>query len=142
MAEISQYADLLRETTFPSFNNLPKEDGVSLDFFETVDGVLYRPSRHWCFLGEIVDVKSFLSLVLRVKDKADRKITIAWYTAGRDVELGLSNVQKGSTVATLYPFQYGFLDQSVGIRQKELETAKVSEVFVLLTRDSEANQLS
>lgn len=124
--DVSQYADLRNETAFPLFDDLPEENDISLDFYESANGFSYRPRKHWCFLAEIIDIEKFLRLRLIVKDKADRKVPIAFYTGDRGLELNPSYVQEGFTVAILYAEQHGFLDLSVGIRHESPTAIKVN----------------
>jgi SET domain len=125
IAEVSQYADLRSETAFPPFDDLPGENDIDLEFYESADGFSYRPRKHWCFLTEIIDVEKFLRLRLIVKDKSDRIVPIAFYTDNRGLELDQSYAQKGFTVAILYAEQHGFLDLSVGIRHENPTAIKV-----------------
>ncbi|KAG5655627.1 hypothetical protein KAF25_009126, partial [Fusarium avenaceum] len=50
------------QATFPSFLQLPYETDADDDFFESRDGVNYRPRRHWCFFAEIVDFGTLLHI--------------------------------------------------------------------------------
>lgn len=123
--QVSQYADLRSETAFPLFDDLPEENDISLEFYESTDGFSYRPRKHWCFLAEIIDVENFMRLRLIVKDKAGRKVPIAFYTESRGLEVDPSYIQEGFTVAILYAEQHGFLDLSVGIRHENPTAIKV-----------------
>ncbi|KAI9782000.1 MAG: hypothetical protein M1839_005593 [Geoglossum umbratile] len=125
IAEVSQYADLRSEAAFPPFDDLPEENDISLEFYESEDGFSYRPCKHWCFLAEIIDVEKFLRLRLIVKDKTDRTVPIAFHTDDRGLELDPLYVQKGFTVAILYAEQHGFLDLSVGIRHENPTAIKI-----------------
>jgi hypothetical protein len=125
IAEVSQYADLRSETAFPPFDDLPGENDISPEFYESKDGFSYRPCKHWCFLAEIIGVERFPRLRLIVKDKTDRTVPIAFYTEDRGLELDPSYVQKGFTVVILYAEQHGFLDLSVGIRHESPTAIKV-----------------
>jgi hypothetical protein len=91
---------------------------ISLEFYESADGFLYRPRKHWCFLTEIINIEKFLRLRLIVKDKTDHIVPITFYTDDRGLELDPSYTQEGFTVAILYAKQHGFLDLSVGIRHE------------------------
>lgn len=77
------------EAAFPTFENLPDEDNVDLDFFQTEDGISYRPWRHWAFLGEIISAEFLFGPRLLVKDRRGQQIPIAFYTSqvGRDHSL-------------------------------------------------------
>ena len=129
IVKVSQYADLRSETAFPLFDDLPEENDISMEFYESANGFSYRPRKHWCFLAEIIDVENFLRLRLIVKDKADRKVPIAFYTEDRGLEVGPSYAQEGFTVAILYAEQHGFLDLSVGIRHENPTAIKVNPSF-------------
>ena len=125
ITKTSQYADLRSGTAFPPFDDLPEDNDISLEFFESADGFSYHPRKHWCFLAEIVDVENFVRLRLLVKDKTGRTVPIAFYTNDRGFDL---NLQKGSTVAILYAEQHGFLDTSVGIRHENPTAMKVNRL--------------
>lgn len=64
---------------FPTFDNLPDNYDVDLNYYEETE-FGFEPHQHWCFLGEIVDFLGFGRLVMHVKDKTGRIITIALYT--------------------------------------------------------------
>ncbi|KAF3910298.1 hypothetical protein ABW21_db0206599 [Orbilia brochopaga] len=127
-ATVSQHADFRNETTFPSFEDLPGENDLSLDYWDTVEGFSYHPRRHWCFLAEIIDVHSLLRLQLTVKDKNGREVPIWFYTDGRGSELDPSRIRPGFTVAVLYVEQHGFLDFSEGIRHENPTSMKIFPV--------------
>lgn len=123
--ERGQYADLRDDATFPSFEGLPDEHGLDLEFFESEDGYSYHPRKHWCFLAEIVAIDDFLRLKFLVKDKAGERTQVIFYTDSRGRELDTSLLREGFTVAILYPEQHGFLDMSVGIRHEQPRLLKV-----------------
>jgi len=124
-AVVSQYADLRSETAFPTFDNLPDDNGVNLVYYRSVDGFSFRPRRHWCFLAEIIEIEAFLRLRLIVNDKAGQEIPVAFYTDDRGGELNPSYIQEGYTVAILYAEQHGFLDLTTGIRHENTATINV-----------------
>lgn len=124
-SEQRQYADLRDDSIFPPFHGLPDENYVDLDFFDTQDGSLYSPRKHWCFLAEIIEVGFLFRLQLAVEDKAGRKTQVLFYTDQRGRELGPSLVRQGFTVAILYPEHHGFLDMTTGIRHEEPRVLKV-----------------
>lgn len=119
------YADFRDELTFPTFDDLPDEDDVDLEYYDTVDGFSYSPWRHWCFLAEITDVELFTRVRLTVRDKAGTTVPVAFYTDGRGNEFAPSQLQPGNTVAILYAHCHAFLDFTVGIRQEEYNLIKV-----------------
>lgn len=128
--EQPQHTDLRDEATFPPFDELPGENDVDLEFYESTDGFSYRPRKHWCFLAEIVEIESFLRLRLTVKNRGtghddDTPVVVAFYTPGRGRELDPSCVRKGFTLAVLYAEQHGFLDMTTGIRLEDPTALKV-----------------
>lgn len=84
---LGQLANLWSYVTFPGFIDLLDENDVDLDFYESSDMVTYRPWRHWCFLGEIVDFTILHHLEMEIKDVDGRKILLHFYTDGRGSEL-------------------------------------------------------
>lgn len=124
---IAQQHDSLRDDrTFPSFAALPYENDIDLEYWESLDGFMYHPRKHWCFLAEITDIDTFLRLRLIVKDKAGHKVPVSFHTDGRGTELSPSGVREGYTVAFLYAEQHGFMDLTVGIRHENPKALKVS----------------
>ncbi|OJA13166.1 hypothetical protein AZE42_06220 [Rhizopogon vesiculosus] len=115
---------LLRNgVNFPTFSDLPDEYEVDLTYYnETPRG--FEPSQHWCFLGEIVDFFDLVRVMMYVKDKDGRVITVALHTDDKGRSLA-PQVKKGHTVAVLYGQQHGFLDMSVGIRVEEASNIKI-----------------
>lgn len=124
--ETGQYADFRNDAMFPCFGELPTENDLDLDFYESTDGYSYRPRRHWGFLAEIIEIEQFIRLTLFVKDKAGQQIRIAFYTDHRGNEVDPLCLQKGYTVAVLYGEQHGFLDMSIGIRHENPASLKVT----------------
>ena len=120
-----QLADLRSHTTFPGFMDLPRENTVDLDFYESSDMSTYRPRRHWCFLGEIVDFGMLLRLELKIKDVDGKEIPLYFYTDGRGSELAPAQVQKGHTVAILYAQRHVFVYGDPGIRHEDPQMIKV-----------------
>ncbi|KAI9163965.1 SET domain-containing protein [Paramyrothecium foliicola] len=129
----SKYADLRDESMFPSFESLPWENDLDLDYYNTHDGITYSPTKHWCLLAEIVDIEEFIRLRLLVRDKAGHEVIVAFYTDGRGTELrSQSPLKRGHTIAILYPQQHGFLDMTIGIR---VEDSIMTRVFPMSLTD-------
>ncbi|KAH7409864.1 hypothetical protein DE146DRAFT_674726 [Phaeosphaeria sp. MPI-PUGE-AT-0046c] len=105
---LGQLANLRSRTTFPGFTDLPGENDVDLEFYERSNRGTYRPRRHWCFLGEIVDFASPLRLQMEIEDVDGTKIPLYFYTDSRRSELVPGQVQKGYTVAVLYAKRHAF----------------------------------
>lgn len=122
-----QLADLRSHATFPGFMDLPDENNVDLNFYESSDMVTYRPRRHWCFLGEIVDFATLLRLQMEIKDVDGREIPLYFYTDGRGNELTPAQVQKGYTVAILYAQRHAFVYGEPGIRHEDPQMIKVPQ---------------
>ena len=122
-----QLADLRSHATFPGFIDLPDKNDVDLDFYESSDMVTYRPRRHWCFLGEIVDFATLLRLQMEIKDVDGREIPLYFYTDGRGSELAPAQVQRGYTVAILYAQRHTFMFGEPGIRHEDPRMIKVPQ---------------
>ncbi|PMD28000.1 hypothetical protein NA56DRAFT_560672 [Hyaloscypha hepaticicola] len=114
-----QLADLRNRRTFPGFADLPDENEVDPDFYESSDLFTYRPRRHWCFLGEILDVATVIRLHMEIEDVDGVKIPLYFYTDSRGSELAHSRIQKGYTVAILYAKRHAFLYCEPGIRHED-----------------------
>ncbi|KAL1979826.1 hypothetical protein VTN96DRAFT_5086 [Rasamsonia emersonii] len=132
------------ENVFPTLSTLPSTDNIDFDFYNSVDGTFYVPTRHWCLLAEIVNVHFFFRLLLVVRDKAGRHLPVYFYTEERGWDFfahvtssvlsasqqnhdHLSLPQQGYTIAILYAHRHLFMDLSVGVKQLELDSIKVSE---------------
>jgi len=144
-----QLADLRNRHTFPPFTGLPDENDIDFDFYQPSPHRewTYIPSRQWCFLGEIVQVDSFLRLRLLVEDVSSvssvssgfvstvgnraggggrgRPIPIAFYTDTRGFEYR-NAVKVGYTIAVMDANRHGFLDMSEGVRVEEEDALMVS----------------
>lgn len=98
----SQYADFRDSQWFPLFTELPEDDSIDLNFYDSIDGFTFRPTKHWCFLAEIEDVEQFLRLRLVVRDKSGHTIPLAFHTEERGAEFASTTLRPGHTVAVLY----------------------------------------
>ncbi|KAK3167162.1 hypothetical protein OEA41_010288 [Lepraria neglecta] len=139
-----QLADLRSHATFPGFIDLPDENDVDLDFYESSDMVTYRPRRHWCFLGEIADFATLLRLQMEIKDVNGRKIPLYFYTDGRGSELAPAQVQRGYTVAILYAQRHAFMFCEPGIRHEDPRMIKIFPLSLheLLALNDQVQQFS
>ncbi len=120
-----QLIDFRNRATFPSFIDLPDENGISPEFYASSDGFTYRPRRHWLFLAEIVDFATLLRLQMDIKDVDGTTVPLFFYTDGRGSELVPSKVQKGYTIAILYAQRHAFMFSEPGIRHEEPTNIKV-----------------
>ncbi|KAI0914716.1 heterokaryon incompatibility protein-domain-containing protein [Ustulina deusta] len=117
--------NLRRRATFPGFIDLPDENAIDLEFYQSSNTGFYRPRRHWCFLGEIVDFTTFIRLQMEIKDVDGTKIPLYFYTDDRGSELAPAQVQKGYTVAILYAERHHFLSSELGIRHENPRMIKI-----------------
>ena len=124
-----QLADLRNRATFPGFSALPNENVIDLDFYESRNMAAYRPRRHWCFLGEIVDFLMFARLQMEIKDVEGMTIPLFFYTNTRGRELPPALVRKGYTVAILYAERHAFIYGEPGIRHEDPRMIKVLQSF-------------
>ncbi|KAI0551613.1 heterokaryon incompatibility protein-domain-containing protein [Xylaria curta] len=119
---------LRRRAAFPGFIDLPDENAVDPEFYKSSNTGFYRPRRHWCFLGEIVDFATLLRLQMEIKDVDGTTVPLFFYTDNRGSELAPAQVQKGYTVAILYAERHQFMFSEPGIR---LEDPRMIKIFPL-----------
>ena len=122
---LGQLANLRSRATFPGFTDLPDENDVDPEFYGRSNIGTYRPRRHWCFFGEIVDFASLLRLQMETKDVDGTRIPLYFYTEGRGSELVPGQVQKEYTVAILYAERHAFMFCEPGIRHEDPQMIKV-----------------
>lgn len=125
-------ANLPSRVNFLGFSDLPDENDINPEFYESSHVGLRRPRRHWCFLGEIVGFATLLRLQMDIKDTNDATIPLFFYTDDRGSELAPAQVQKGYTVAVLYAERHKFLYADPGIRHENPRMIKVQHQFVHL----------
>lgn len=113
------------QAVFPSFMNLPNETDADPIFFESRDGLAYRPRQHWCFLAEIVSFDTLARLRMDVKDVDGKTVRLIFYTEGRGSEMAPSQIRNGYTIAILYAQRHAFSILETGIRHGEPVKLKV-----------------
>ena len=136
------YTDLRDTRAFPSFGSCPDENDVPDVYYrESRDGV-YSPSRHWCFLGEIIDNSALFRLRLSVLDKEGGTVPVAFHLdrdrpAFRVIEpsrieekpdhrnLPHDLIDNGNTIAVLYAQQHFFADGTTGFRIEDADFVQV-----------------
>ncbi|KAL7625887.1 hypothetical protein AAE478_005111 [Parahypoxylon ruwenzoriense] len=121
---LTALTNLRDERFFPAFSGLSDENDIDLDFYTSKNGYLWNPSKHWCFLAEIVNFNALIRLRLYVRDKTGNTVQIAFHTDARGEEVPLSLVESGNTVAILYAQQHSFMDFTTGIRLEDMPTFK------------------
>lgn len=124
-------ADLNDIDAFPPYCALPAGEGVdpSGRFFDTsANSAIYTPVKHWCFLGEILEVDTTLRADLTVRDRAGQKISVVFFTEDRG--MGFHELLKpGNTVAVLYAVQHTFPDgMGQGIILRSLDAVRVGDL--------------
>ena len=122
---LGQLTNLRSRATFPGFIDLPDENDVDPDFYERSDIVTYRPRRHWCLLGEIMDFSTLHHLEMETMDVDGRKFPLHFYTDGLGSELAPAQVRSGYTVAILYAKRHVFKFGAPGIRHEDPRMIKV-----------------
>jgi hypothetical protein len=106
-----QLVEFRNRSTFPAFDDLPEENYIDPEFYESADECFYQPRRHWLFLAEIVD----FGALFRLKDVEDTTVPLFFYTEGRGSELKSSMVRNGYTAAILYAKHHAFAFSKLGI---------------------------
>lgn len=130
---MTMYADFGNKTAFPAFHSCPYEDDINLTYYTSSDGFVFCPSRHWCLLGEIVDVSHFMRLRLEVKDRDGLVVPVAFYLDGNPA-VDVNQYKVGYTVAILYAHQHPFLDLTTGVRLEDEKHIKASfDIFAHLS---------
>lgn len=109
--------------------DLPDENDVDLNFYESSDRVTYRRRCHWCFLGEIVNFATLVCLHMEIKDVDDRKSPLYFHIDVRGSELAPAQVQKGYTVAIPYSQCLAFMFDEPGIRHEGPRTTKITNLY-------------
>ncbi|KAF9767899.1 hypothetical protein IL306_014868 [Fusarium sp. DS 682] len=137
--ETEQLGVFRNQATFPSFLQLPDEREVDDDFFESSDGVNYRPRRHWCFLAEIVDFTSLFRLQMEIKDVTGNTIPLFFYTDNRGREIAPSQICKRYTIAVLYAQQHAFAFSEPGIRLEDPTFVKACQKVGWVEKDHKAD---
>lgn len=112
-------SDLRDRATFPSLDGCPGEYDFDYRYYEIADDNVLRPTRHWCFLGEIVAIMAFTRLMVDVRDFNGEIARIACYDDDRGRSF-VSKCKEGYTVGVLYGNQHNFLDFSVGFRVEDV----------------------
>jgi hypothetical protein len=109
MAQLPKHADLLDRTIFPPLSEL----------------LGLNPHEHTCFLAQIVSIETITRLVLRAKDIDGEYAVVAWYTPSAGLDLDISAIKPGYTVAILEAVPRQFLNGSSGVRIEDPRIAKV-----------------
>ncbi|PCH45118.1 hypothetical protein WOLCODRAFT_124554 [Wolfiporia cocos MD-104 SS10] len=120
-------ANLHDRLAFPTFEDCPGEYDVTPRYWKDSNGDdFFKRVRHWCFLGEIVDILTLPRLFLTVRDILGNKALAAFHTddAGRGL-LRTGNVKEGHTFALLDAQQHLFFSGHIGFRIEHPGLAKI-----------------
>jgi hypothetical protein len=143
------YTSLRDARAFPSFASCPHEGGIPHTYYREREDGIYRPSRHWCFLGEITESSALFRLQLSVQDKEGQTVPI-WFHLDRDPppirsmilptggsgSAGLPDhrnlphdlIDSGNTVAVLYAQRHPFFDSTIGLRIEDADAVQVRRI--------------
>ncbi|KAF1998207.1 hypothetical protein P154DRAFT_439700 [Amniculicola lignicola CBS 123094] len=127
LEQVGQLTDLRNREIFPSFAGLPNSKSRDPDFYESVGGTL-KPTRDWCFLGEIVGSTVLHHLELELKDIDDKKLPLHFNTTDRGSNLAPAQIQKGYTVAVLHAQRHVFMYGDPGIPHDNPQKLKIFPV--------------
>eukprot|EP00899_Mesostigma_viride_P022214 jgi/Mesvir1/3177/Mv16335-RA.1 len=108
---------------FPDFDSLPDYDSPWGEYYTEHNGTL-TPSRHWCFLGEIVSsmVIGRPRVWVRSGSRSDPVIVHFYHDASEQpTTFDWTDMKAGHTVAILYAKSKMMMDMSTGIRQEHLD---------------------
>ncbi|KAH9989419.1 hypothetical protein F4779DRAFT_610430 [Xylariaceae sp. FL0662B] len=100
----TRLADFREDAHFPSFSDLPEDDGdfVVTELYVPLNDSDVRFPKHWCFLGEIAEWDAS-SQMLTVYDKTGQRINVDLHSYFR-LQPSLTGLRRGNTVAILYAF--------------------------------------
>jgi hypothetical protein len=131
---------------FPSFEECPHRDGVPETYYSDKEDGVYRPIRHWCFLGEITDKLVFNRLCLTVKDRRGQEVPANFHLdqwrsiyenlhtwnvqLPRPSQYAQSLTEKGNTMAILYAQQHNFMDGTIGFRIEDADQVQVRPILL------------
>lgn len=119
---------------FPGLRDCPDVYGLHGRSFRDVDpDDLDRPGvhrKHWCILGEIVQLDSFIDPGIVFKDYKGDKFTISLYVNNESDESEKTRLLKhfkvGNTMAIFYPQKEFFVRKPIGMRAKDSDKVLVS----------------
>lgn len=81
--------------------------------------------RHWYFLAEIMDFVTLVRLQMEIKDIAENKVDMFFYTDSRGREIAPALLTKGYTIAILYAKRHAFMFSPARIRLEDPRMMKV-----------------
>lgn len=121
----SKTKSLIRNSAwFVSFNELPSEHDLDLSYYQECGYGEYRPSRHWCLIGEIIEDISFMRPRCTVRDMHGTKFGVHFYLDNTE-RFDSKTLQKGSLFCLRYCSQHFFMDGQIGIRVEDTDPWQV-----------------
>lgn len=129
-------SNLRDRDTFPPLSQIDSGDAVSDKYWMLdLSGGMYRPHRHWCFLGQINNYDNgVFRVVLDVCDVEGRRLPVCFYTQDKGLPI-YRGCKEGYTVAVLYPEQFDFGEGISGVKVNSTKQVKVWGDCVLLRVD-------
>ena len=118
-------ANLRDERSFPALPHCPHDNDVDSSFFELTRNCIFRPSRHWCLLADIIDERHFPYLQLFARDKLGVEFLIAFNPRDGNRGLDPTLFPVGHTIAIMYAQQHNFFGLPVGVLQEVIRGVKV-----------------
>lgn len=116
---MDQLANLEDRRYFPTFKQCPDENDVDLEFYESTNGFMFEPRKHWCLFAEIESADYLFRLRLVARDRDGIRFPVAFHLEDGDSDFDLSQFRVGRTIAILYAHEHGFMDMTIGIRQED-----------------------
>eukprot|EP00927_Polykrikos_kofoidii_P065117 TRINITY_DN60908_c0_g1_i1.p1 TRINITY_DN60908_c0_g1~~TRINITY_DN60908_c0_g1_i1.p1 ORF type:complete len:774 (-),score=93.98 TRINITY_DN60908_c0_g1_i1:54-2375(-) len=111
---------------FPPFEEIPNENNTwHRDYLHLAHDHTVVMTRHWCLLGEIVDVSCSIRVRLTATDKQGRYFRVHIHVRDDSSTMKLEDMVVGNTIAIMCPEKHSFMDGTVGIRQEGADTAFV-----------------
>ena len=123
--------DFLQNTFhFPSFKNLPHENGLEYGYWMPDHLGVYNPSCIWFFMAEITNDETSQIHALRnrilVRDRDGGGCPVLFYPDPEDLEdFDFKTLKKGSTILVTNGQKHDFMDLSVGLRIEDLDKVSV-----------------
>ena len=110
---------------FPAFDDIPDEDDIDHKHYLDNVGTHIFACRHWCLLGQIDDVSSFIRVGMVVRDWKGRAFMVHVHIEEHTSTLNLFDIKKGNVIALMNPEAHYFMDGTTGIRLEAPDSAFV-----------------
>merc|ERR1719362_132525 len=103
---------------FPAFRDLPNENDVDEHFYDFSSGV-GTPRFHWCLVGDVVEVTSFMRVRTQLKTRFGEEVVAHFHLDKRTgpAFFDWSAIKPGeSCMCILYAVIHNFMDMTQGLR--------------------------